>query len=468
MNLFILAGVVGILVILLGVATAAIFVWLSRTVSETHLALEQEESSVNPAITFGFEIPVNADVPEQLTAARKLAAKRAAALPRGANMRIGRLGAENTAPASKALEHDPQTAVKIAAFHTWQGAKIGPPRVSGVPDTPVARQAAAAPTKKPEDLVPGKDYAFIEITDDMSPDEVRRARIANARARSAAVKALKQQGAAAPAPQEGAPAGEPVVAQAQKASPAAPAVAAAGVPEPEYIEITDDMSADEVRKARIANARARSAYMKALKAAGVDPSQVTERAEEPAAAPAATEESAQAARPAEPTPATGREAVAVPADIGQPNYIEVTDDMSPDEVRKARVANARERSRFYKELKERGIDPKEWEAQQEQGAPAPSQARAAELATEAAEETAAPEAPAAAPAEAEAESAPAAGGGTVQIPSHISEPDYIEITDDMSADEVRRARVHNARERSQFYKALKAAGIDPKEVAESR
>jgi Arc/MetJ family transcription regulator len=250
-----------------------------------------------------------------------------------------------------------------------------------------------------------------------------------------------------------------VVAQAQKASPAADAVAAAGVSEPEYIEITDDMSPDEVRKARISNARARSAYMKALKAAGVDPSQVTERAEQPAAAPAATEESAKAATPAEPTPASGREAVAVPADVGQPDYIEITDDMSADEVRKARVANARERSRFYKALKERGIDPKEWEAQQEQGAPAPSQAQAAEVAAKA-EAQEAPAAPA------EQAEAPAASGGTVQIPPNIARPDYIEITDDMPADEVRRARVHNAKERSAFYKALKAAGIDPKEVAE--
>jgi uncharacterized protein YggE len=48
------------------------------------------------------------------------------------------------------------------------------------------------------------------------------------------------------------------------------------VPEPEYIEITDDMSADEVRKARIANAKAKSAYNKALKAAGIDPSEVAQ------------------------------------------------------------------------------------------------------------------------------------------------------------------------------------------------
>lgn len=470
MNLFTLAGIVGILVILFGVVMAAISVVLSRAVVENELAMEQEKTSVNPALTLGFEIPVDADVPDQIAAARRLAAMQAAALPRGANMRIGRLGAETTEGAGDAVEQDPLTAVKIAAFHTWQGAKVGPPPVSGVEETPVARQAAAAPSKKPEDLVPGKDFPFIEITDGMSPDEVRRARIANARARSAAVKALKQQAAGgAPVPQEGAPAGEPVVAQAQKAAPTAAAAAATGIAEPQYIDITDDMSPDEVRKARIANARARSAYMKALKAAGVDPSQKTERAEQPAAAPAATAESAQAATVAEPTPATGREAVAVPADVGQPDYIEITDDMSPDEVRKARVANARERSRFYKALKDRGIDPKEWEAQQEQGAPAPSQVKAAEVAAKAeAQQEEAAAAPAEAQAEPEVAAAASASGGTVQIPSNIPRPDYIEITDDMPADEVRRARVHNARERSAFYKALKAAGIDPKEVAESQ
>src|SRR5690606_2283305 len=131
---------------------------------------------------------------------------------------------------------------------------------------------------------------------------------------------------------------------------AADAAAAAGVAEPDYIEITDDMPADEVRKARIHNARARSAYMKALKAAGVDPSQAGQQA---AAAPA---EAPAAAAPQ----AAAQPAVAVPQDITPPDYIEITDDMPADEVRKARVQNARERSRFYKELKERGIDPKEW------------------------------------------------------------------------------------------------------------
>ena len=45
----------------------------------------------------------------------------------------------------------------------------------------------------------------------------------------------------------------------------------AGIPAPTLIEITDSMSPEEVRRARVANAKASSAYNKALKAAGIDP-----------------------------------------------------------------------------------------------------------------------------------------------------------------------------------------------------
>jgi Arc/MetJ family transcription regulator len=260
----------------------------------------------------------------------------------------------------------------------------------------------------------------------MTPQQVRQARIANSKARSAAIKALKEQAAEAPAAAPATPAASPTAEQA--------APPAAGIPEPDYIEITDDMPADEVRKARIHNARARSAYMKALKEAGVEPG-------------AATPEQPQAQQQAPPS-----QAAPVIPDVEPPNYIEISDEMSPDELRKARVQNARERSRFYKALKERGIDPKEYEAAQEAGEPTPAPA-------------AQPQQEAAAPAEAaEPVEAAAADGGGVEIPAHITEPDYIEITDDMPADEMRRARVHNARERSRYAKALKDAGIDPKEV----
>lgn len=460
MNVFTIAGVVGVLVIFLGIGLAFLFVKLSQTVTSSQLAVESEKSSTNPSLTFGYEIPVNADVPEQLSIARKLAAQRAASLPRGANMRIGRLGDTNLQTAGKAVEHDPFTAVKIAAFHTWQGAKSGPPIGGTAEATPAARQAARpAPTKKPEDLVPGKDYPFVEVTDEMAADEVRSARIANARARSAAVKALKEQAAAAPAPAaQAAPAG--AAAQAETAAPsAADAAAAVGIEEPDYIEITDDMAADEVRKARIHNARARSAYMKALKAAGVDPSQAGEQATAaPAETPAATGQQA-AAQPA----------AAVPQDITPPDYIEIKDDMEADEVRKARVQNARERSRFYKALKDRGIDPKEWEASQQgsdgaDGAAQDQGVTAREATADEAPEAAVEAAVEASPSEEVAEEA--VDNSSIAIPDHIAEPDYIEITDDMSADEVRQARVNNSRERSRFFKALKDAGIDPKSVAD--
>ncbi|HZD11248.1 MAG TPA: hypothetical protein VE553_07885 [Candidatus Binatia bacterium] len=427
MNAFTIAGIIGILVIFLGLGLAFLFVKLSQMVTANQLALENEQSSTNPSLTMGYEIPVKADLSEQLAVARKIAARKAAALPRGANMRIGRLGHTNLKTAGKAVEQDPYTAVKIAAFHTWQGAKVGPPVGGVAQEAPVARQAARpVPTKKPEDLVAGEDYPFIEVTDDMSADEVRRARIANAKARSAAVKALKEQ-AAAPA----APAAAPARGATAPASPAA----AAGIEEPDYIEITDDMPADEVRKARIHNARARSAYMKALKAAGVEPGQTGGQA---AAAAAPTAAAPETAAPAAPE---------VPQDIEPPDYVEITDDMPADAVRKARVQNARERSRFFKALKDRGIDPKDWEAGQQDGAAATPQPAAS--------------APAAEPEQ-------AAGGAetAIEIPDNISEPEYIEITDDMTPDEVRQARVHNSRERSRYFKALKDAGIDPKSVAE--
>lgn len=438
MNVFTIAGIVGILVIFMGIGVAFLFVKLSQTVTNNQLALENDKSATNTAVTFGFEIPINADISEQLAVARKIAAKKAAALPRGANMRIGRLGETNLTTAGKAVNKDPLTAVKIAAFHTWQGAKAGPP-LGGTPqEAPAARQATrTAPTKKPEDLVPGKDYPFTEITDDMSADEVRSARIANARARSAAVKALKEQAAAAPAAEQTAAAPAPAGVEAAAPS-AADAAAAAGIEEPEYIEITDEMPADEVRKARIHNARARSAYMKALKAAGVDPSRADE---EPA--PAAPQAETEATQPV----------TEVPQDIAPPDYVEITDDMPADEVRKARVQNARERSRFYKALKERGIDPQEWEASQK--------ADGGDGAAQPAVSAGAPE-PATTVQAGEAGSAP----DTVEIPDHIAEPEYIEITDDMSPDEVRQARVNNSRERSRYFKALKDAGIDPKLVAE--
>ncbi|MEZ4516971.1 MAG: DUF4332 domain-containing protein [Chloroflexota bacterium] len=68
------------------------------------------------------------------------------------------------------------------------------------------------------------------------------------------------------------------------AAPSAPAPAAEssgptpeslGIPRPELTEITDDMTPDQIRRARIENAKATSAFNKALKAAGIDPLQLS-------------------------------------------------------------------------------------------------------------------------------------------------------------------------------------------------
>src|SRR5690554_5993428 len=109
MNIFTIAGIVGVLVIILGVGMAFLFVTLSRTVTSSQLALESEKSATNPSLTLGYEIPVTAELSEQLAMARVLAAKKAASLPRGANMRIGRLGHTNLRTAGEAIEEDPFT-----------------------------------------------------------------------------------------------------------------------------------------------------------------------------------------------------------------------------------------------------------------------------------------------------------------------------------------------------------------------
>lgn len=402
-----IAVVIILLVLVVGGVLALAFTGLDKAAAQTAVTIEKQDRSYNPAITLGYKLPVQGDPETQLKEARRLAAQQAAALPRGANMRIGNLrekyGKQPTA--FDGVQADPITAVKIASVHGWDGVRsgivIGGPAPAGA-----AAAVAAAPAATGEiELVPGKDYPVIEITDDMPDAEKRKARIANAKAKSAAMKAAKasgQVGAAAPA----------AVASPAAAKAAAPA--AVGVPEPVLIEITDDMSADEVRKARIANSKAKAAYNKALKAAGVDPAAV---AETPAVAAAA------------PAPAAPAADAAALAGIPKPDLIEITDDMPPDEVRKARIANSKANAAYNKALKAAGIDP---------AAAAPP--------------------PAAAPA------APAAPAADAAALAGIPKPDLIEITDDMPADEVRRARIANAKATSAYNKALKAAGIDPSTV----
>ena len=361
MLIFLIAVGAVILPLIFGIILAFGTSRLDVVVTETKEEIENKDKGYNPALTLGHRIKVDLDPVTQLKEARLLLAKKAAGQPRGANMRIGRLGQPTLKTAAQALTEDPWTAVKIALYHGWDGAKMG---TAAAVAAPVARDGAApaavaAPSGRIE-LVPGKDYEFVEMTDSMAGAEKRQARIANARAKARGYKAAKAAReaaggapAAAAAPVAAAPATQPVT-----AAPAVPT----GIPEPNYIEITDDMSPDEVRKARIHNSKEKSQYNKALKAAGFDPKAVEAgEVAVPAAAPApepALEPAAAAAGPAPAPVASGGPDPAVLASIPKPDYIEIIDDMSPDEIRQARIQNSKARSAYNKALKAAGIDPK--------------------------------------------------------------------------------------------------------------
>ncbi|MCB8966196.1 MAG: hypothetical protein H6660_04810 [Ardenticatenaceae bacterium] len=339
MLIFLIAVGIVILVIVVGLVVAGVFSQMDSMVTKAQKSVETTGQGYKPALSMGFAIDLNADPEAQVLEARRLAAQKAAALPRGANMGIGRLGHSTLKTAFAGVKDDPMTAAKIAAVHGWDGVRTGPVAATAV----AAPAAAAAPAASGEiNLVPGKDYPVIAITDDMSDAEKRKARIENSKAKSKAMKAAK----------EAQKAGGVVATAAAPAAAAAPVAAvapaaAAGIPEPNYIEITDSMSPDDVRKARIHNSKERSKYNKALKAAGVDP--------EAAAAPAAAPQPVAAVQAA---PAPAPTADAALAGIPQPDYIEITDSMSADDVRKARIQNAKERSKYNKALKAAGIDPK--------------------------------------------------------------------------------------------------------------
>lgn len=351
------------LAVLIPVVLGGVIAWTTAgfdtSVNKTKLELEEKDKGYNPAVTLGHKIKTAADPEAQLKAARQLAAAKAAALPRGANMRIGRLGQENlrTAGDVQALANDPLTAVRIATHHGWDGARTGAVAAAPAAVAAPAAGAVAAPAGKIE-LVPGKDYPYTQITDNMSPEEVRKARIANAKAKSAATKAAKAAGV---------PAAAPVVAsgEAPPAAAAAPVATAVSIEPPQLTEITDSMSPEDVRKARIANSKATSAFNKALKAAGIDPKDVEivdgkvvipGGGTPVAAVPVATTPAAEAVpAAASPLPAAP---MAAASTVPAPDYIAITDDMSPDDVRKARIQNSKLKSEYNKALKAAGIDPK--------------------------------------------------------------------------------------------------------------
>jgi hypothetical protein len=345
MNVIVITSIVVIITLLLGALLAVIVRVFSRSVTEEQLAVEAEKNSINQSLTMGLEIPANAEFSDQLRAARNLAARQAARMPRGSNLGIGKIGPENQPTALDGVKSDPVTAVKIAKFHGWQLLQTGA-QVAAATETATKKAPARAvePEKSVDDLEPGVDYPFIEITEDMSPAEIRKARIANAKAKSAAVKALKAAPATAPATT---PAEEEKVERVQEPEALA-RKPATEEPQPgvdyEVIEITDGMSPDEIRKARIANAKAKSAAMKAFKEAGGEPAPTT----------GVQEESVPTEKP---EPAETAAAAEIPAGIPEPDLIEITDDMEPGELRKARIHNAKAKSAYKKALKEAGIDP---------------------------------------------------------------------------------------------------------------
>ena len=79
--------VVIFLVLLVGMLLALLFSRADHVVTHTRTAMAAEERAYSPGVTLGHKIKVQADYEEQLKQARKVAATRAAALPRGANSR---------------------------------------------------------------------------------------------------------------------------------------------------------------------------------------------------------------------------------------------------------------------------------------------------------------------------------------------------------------------------------------------
>ena len=316
-----------LMVMLVGALLALAFSGFGKSVQKNELAVVAAERSkasrFNPAMTLGFDIDYKEDSATQVKDARLLSAKQAAAMSRGANINIGSLGNPTFVAASKALESDPWTASKIAEHHGWDGARTG--FVRGGTSAPVAAGVAAVAIAPP---------VLIELTDDMEPAAKRTARIANSKAKSAYKKALKAAGVDPNAATTAAPVAG-VVAAAPVASPAA----TAGIAPPELIELTDGMDPADKRAARIANSKAKSAYKKALKAAGIDPKAAAAPA--PVAAPPAPAAAVPAANPAV-------------AGIAPPELIELTDDMDPADKRAARIANSKAKSAYKKALKAAG------------------------------------------------------------------------------------------------------------------
>ncbi|MEM8861908.1 MAG: hypothetical protein AAGD96_26600 [Chloroflexota bacterium] len=467
MNIFTVIGFILIGMVLFTGLFALMITRLDAAVAQNVVDIETDKQRYQPETTLGFSIAQDADKTAQFRDARQEAAKRAARLDRGANMRIGSQGSEHGKTTSDELTIDPVSAFKIAEYQGWTGMgdfANAQAAALGIGDAPVAATAAKIIRKK---LVPGKDYEIVAITAGMSAAEKRSARAANGKSKSAAYKVLKESGQHMVEESIQTAATTTATAQvagAAAAAPAAPVIsgpsleevlAEAGITPPQLVEITDDMDAAKKKEVRLANTKAKSAYKKAIKAAGIDPKAHPTAAEleaaksaapPPTAAPAAAP--AAAAIPSGPT----LEEVLAEAGIAPLELTELTDDMDSAAKKAARLANTKAKSAYKKALKAAGIDPK-------------AHPTAAEVAAAKAAASPAPAAPAPAappPAAPATESAPADDPAAA---AGISKPDLIEITDDMSAEDKKKARLANTKAKSAFKKALKAAGIDPKSVS---
>lgn len=341
MNIFTVIGIVGVGMVIFTGLFALLVTRLDSAVIQNNEDMAAGKTRYRPANTMGFNIAQDADTTGQFLDARQEAAKAAARSTRGSNMRIGRKGAEHGKTASDELSIDPVSAYKISTTQGWKGlgdfAKAQASAV-GATAAPVAAAGGAKMVKRK--LVPGKDFEVIEITAGMSGPERRTARATNGKAKYAAYKAAKASGADMAVAEAA-----PVAAAAVAAPSAGDQAAAAGIEEPVLIELTDDMAPADKRAARIANSKAKSAYKKALKAAGISASA--------AAAPPA-----EAAAPAAAPAPVVEEAPAGLDDIPKPDLIEMTDDMDPGAKRAARIANSKAKSAYKKALKAAGIDPK--------------------------------------------------------------------------------------------------------------
>lgn len=272
MNVLLLAATIALLVLIVGIVLMWLVVGASQVVTANSSQIEQESKvrqSLNPKATRGHNIPTQSTQAEKLIIAQKEAAKRAAQLPRGGNMGIGRSETVNLAEkkvASLGVDKDPVTATKIAEFHSWSGLEYSAPSTSGN-----AGSAKEKPSAKPAIAVGGNlpsKPELITISAGMSPDEQRKATIANAKAQSAYNKALKAAG------------GNVVAESAAEEQPTSVAttsnvVATAPLNTTELpsdlVKITEGMSPDEKRRAKIGNAKILSAFKKQLKEQGVDP-----------------------------------------------------------------------------------------------------------------------------------------------------------------------------------------------------